>query len=327
MKDIPCEVCGSDQHQFLFEGWDRVFGVPGKFNVVQCTVCGLIFINPQPDPEALKAYYPDVYYASNPSHYRKYSWLRRKVLEAYFGYEDSSRPSPGHHFFERVFLFPFRIKYRHSVPFIRGGRILDIGCGNGTELYKLKAMGWETHGVEMDNQASERARSRGISVFTGDLFEAKYPDRFFHAVRMSFVLEHLPNPRETLKEIRRILVPGGRVYISIQNARSLHYRLFGPRWFSLDVPRHLFTFTPETIGRLFSSLDLELKKIWFESGTRSFLASLQYIVNDRYQRGAGYTASQAVVKNRLLRTVAFPICWLADRMGRGDLMFLEAVKP
>ena len=178
----------------------------------------------------------------------------------------------------------------------------------------------------MDDQASERARSKGISVFTGDLFGAAYPDRFFHLVRMSFVLEHLPNPRETLQEIRRILIPKGRIYISIQNARSLHYWLFGQRWFSLDIPRHLFTFTPKTIKRLLSSLDLEPKTIWFESGTRSFLASLQYIVNDRYQRGAGYTASQSVVKSRFLRTLSYPICWIADQMGWGDLMYLEVVK-
>ncbi len=240
-------MCGSEQHRFLFEGWDRVFGVPGKFNLVQCKECGLIFINPQPDPDTLKAYYPDVYYASNPSHYREYSWLRRKVLEAYFGYGVLPSHITGSCcFLRRIFLFPLRMRYRHSIPFVEGGKILDIGCGNGTELYKLKAMGWEAHGVEMDGQASERARSKGISVYTGDLFGAAYPDHFFHVVRMSFVLEHLPNPRETLQEIRQnSRLPGGRIYISIQNARSLHYWLFGQRWFSLDVPRHLFTFTSE----------------------------------------------------------------------------------
>ncbi|HSB04742.1 MAG TPA: class I SAM-dependent methyltransferase [Thermodesulfobacteriota bacterium] len=327
MKTIPCEVCGSNQHQFLFEGRDRVFGVPGKFNLVQCKECDLIFINPQPDADTLKAFYPGVYYESDPSHYREYSWLRKKVLEAYFGYEPPASMPQTMCFLRKKFLLPFRRRYLHSVPFIKGGRILDIGCGNGTELYKLKAMGWDAYGVEMDGQASERARSRGISVYTGDLFGAAYPEQFFHVVRMSFVLEHLPNPRETLQEIRRILVSKGRIYISIQNARSLHYWLFGQRWFSLDVPRHLFTFTPKTIERLLSSLDLEPKTIWFDSGTRSFLASLQYIVNDRYQRGAGYTASQSVVKSRFLRTLSTPICWFADQMGWGDLMSLEVVKP
>ncbi|RPJ09639.1 MAG: class I SAM-dependent methyltransferase, partial [Deltaproteobacteria bacterium] len=300
METIPCQVCRSNEHQFLFEGWDRVFGVPGRYNLVQCKECGLIFLNPQPGPEALKAYYPKEYYESNPSHYREYSRLRRRVLEAYFGYPSSTGEAKRFSLLKKALFLPFRIRYRHAIPFVKGGRILDIGCGNGTELYKLKAMGWETYGVEMDRQAAGRAGSKGISVFTGDLFGARYPDRFFHAVRLSFVLEHLPNPRETLQEIRRILVPKGRIYISVQNARSLHYWLFGQRWFSLDVPRHLFTFTPKTMERLFSSLGLERKAIWFDSGTRSFLASLQYIVNDRYQRGAGYTASQSVVKSGVL---------------------------
>ncbi len=326
MKTIPCEVCGSNEHRFLFEGRDRVFGIRGRFNVVQCKVCDLIFINPQPDPETLEAYYPDVYYTSNPSHYREYSWLRRKVLEAYFGYKPSLRSPQGLLLCKKGFLFPFRMRYGHAIPFVDGGKILDIGCGNGTELYKLKAMGWEAHGVEIDDQASERARAKGIRVYTGDVFGAAYPEHFFHVVRMSFVLEHLPNPRETLQEMRRILLPGGRIYISIQNAGSLHYWLFGPRWFSLDVPRHLFSFTPKTIRRLLSSMDLELRSMWFDSGTRSFLASLQYIINDRYQRGAGYTASQAFVKSRFLRTFSYPICWAADRMGWGDLMHLEVVR-
>jgi SAM-dependent methyltransferase len=325
MREIPCEVCGSNDHQFLFEGRDRVFGIRGRFNLVRCKTCGLIFVNPQPDPEMLKPFYPDVYYESNPSHYREYSLLRKKVLEAYFGYRRSAG-KPQAVFLKRMLLYPFRMRYRHLIPFVEGGKILDIGCGNGTELYKLKAMGWETYGVEMDDQASDRARSQGINVHTGDLFGAKYPDRFFDAVRMSYVLEHLPNPRETLEEIRRILEDKGRIYISIQNAGSLHYWLFGQRWFSLDVPRHLFSFSPETIRRLLSSLGLELKSIWFESGTRSFLASLQYVVNDRYRREAGYSASRAVVKSRVLRTISYPICWAADRLGYGDLMHLEALK-
>ena len=326
MKTIPCEVCGANQHQFLFEGWDRVFGIPGRFKIVQCKVCGLIFINPQPDLETLKAFYPAPYYDSNPSHYREYSWLRRKVLEAYFGYRALPQALQPFLLLKKILLLPFRVRYRHAIPFIEGGRLLDIGCGNGTEIYKLEAMGWEAHGVEIDDQASERARSKGMRVLTGDVFGAKFPDHFFHVVRMSFVLEHLSNPRETLQEIRRILVPRGRIYICIQNAGSLHYRLFGPRWFSLDVPRHLFSFTPKTIQRLLSSLGLELKAIWFESGTRSFLASFQHIINDRYHRGPGYTASQSVVKSRFLRTLSYPVCWVADRVGYGDLMYLEAVK-
>jgi SAM-dependent methyltransferase len=294
--------------------------------MVQCQECGLIFINPQPEPEMLKAYYPKDYYTPRSSHYGEYSWIKRKTLETYWGYGVDSDLKRKTRLFWKVILLPFRVKYRHSIPFVDGGRLLDIGCGNGTELYRLKQMGWEVYGVEIDAEASERARSKELSVFTGDLFGANYPDHFFHVVRMSFVLEHLPNPRKVLDEIKRILAPRGRIYISVQNAESLNYWLFSQWWFSLDVPRHLFSFSPKTLGRLLSSLGLKIKTLWFDSTERNVLASFQYWMNERYGRGAAYQAPQPIVKSRLLKLFFRPICWIIDRHGFGDLMYLEVIK-
>jgi SAM-dependent methyltransferase len=294
--------------------------------MVQCQECGLIFINPQPEPEMLKAYYPKDYYTPRSSHYGEYSWIKRKTLETYWGYGADSDLKRKTRLFWKVILLPFRVKYRHSIPFVEGGRLLDIGCGNGTELYRLKQMGWEVYGVEIDAEASERARSKELSVFTGDLFGANYPDHFFHVVRMSFVLEHLPNPRKVLDEIKRILAPRGRIYISVQNAESLNYWLFSQWWFSLDVPRHLFSFSPKTLGRLLSSLGLKIKTLWFDSTERNVLASFQYWMNERYGRGAAYQAPQPIVKSRLLKLFFRPICWIIDRHGFGDLMYLEVIK-
>lgn len=327
MKTIPCEVCGSRQHHFLFEGWDRLYGVPGRFKMVKCRECGLIFINPQPEPEDLKEYYPKDYYTPDPSHYRDYSWFRRKALETYWGYGRHSNSQKNRHLFKKIALLPFRIKYRHSIPFAGGGRLLDVGCGNGTELYKLKLMGWQVYGVEIDAEASGRARSKGLSVLTGDLLEANYPDHFFHVVRMSFVLEHLPNPKEVLLEIKRILVPRGRIYISVQNARSLNYWLFRKWWFSLDVPRHLFSFTPKTIQKLLSVLDLEINALWFDSAQRNFLVSLQYWINDRYDRGSVFQAPRPIADSRFLKFLLRPLFWAVDRLRFGDLMYLEVIKP
>lgn len=325
MRSIACEVCGSRQHRFLFEGWDRLFGLPGIFTIVKCKECGLLFMNPQPEKKALKEYYPEAYHATQSSRYHEYSWLRKLVLKTYFGYKQCSDSSKAWRFLRKIILVPFRVRYRRSIPFVEKGRLLDVGCGNGTELYKLKLMGWETYGVEVDEEAAARARSKGLNVFTGDLFERNLPDQFFHVVRMSFVLEHLPNPRETLQEIKRILRSQGRIYISIQNARSLHYWLFAKRWFSLDVPRHLFTFTPKTMQKLLSSLDLKIETTHFDSGTRSFLVSLQYWVNDLMQRGAFVQARQPIAESHLLKNLFRLPCWFVDRMRLGDLIHLEVV--
>jgi hypothetical protein len=161
MKTIPCEVCGSTQHQFLFEGRDRIFGTPGVFQVVKCRACEAIFINPQPERETLKAYYPKSYHKTHESRYLEYSWLRKKILEEYFGYGTPSETCKGLGLLEKAVFLPLKIRYRKSIPFVEKGRLLDIGCGNGTELFRLKAMGWETYGVEIDEEAVKSARSRG----------------------------------------------------------------------------------------------------------------------------------------------------------------------
>lgn len=62
------KLVGPIRHQFLFEAGDRILGIPGEFRIVQCTECGLIFVNPQPGPEVLKEYYPKDYYAPDAPH-------------------------------------------------------------------------------------------------------------------------------------------------------------------------------------------------------------------------------------------------------------------
>jgi len=317
---LTCCVCKSEEYGVLFEGRDRIFGIPGTFHVVQCEECGLLFIHPQPDSGTLKKYYPEEYYAPHPTPFREYSRLRKEVLKAFWGYGES--PS----LIRKMILLAFRGRYRNSIPFVENGRLLDIGCGNGTELYKLKKMGWEVFGVEMDEDASARARGAGLDVITGNLFQANYPDHFFHVVRLSFVLEHLPEPRETLLEVKRILLPHGRIYISIQNARSLHYWLFRKCWFSLDVPRHLFSFSIKTIQGLLSSLDLRIKNIQFDSGTRTFLGSLQFCLNEWYDGGGLVQRKQPILENHFLKHLFQPFCWFVDRLRLGDLIHLEIVK-
>ncbi len=187
-------------------------------------------------------------------------------------------------------------------------------------------MGWEVFGVETDEDAAARAREAGLNVTTGNLYQANFRDHFFHAVRLSFVLEHLPDPRETLLEVKRILSPGGRIYISVQNTRSLQYWLFRNCWFSLDVPRHLFSFSIKNLQRLLSSLDLSIKKIQFDSGTRTFLGSLQFFLNEWYGRPGLVEGDQAVFDNHFLKHLFQPICWAFDRLRLGDLIHLEIVK-
>jgi 2-polyprenyl-3-methyl-5-hydroxy-6-metoxy-1,4-benzoquinol methylase len=156
------------------------------------------------------------------------------------------------------------------------GRLLDVGCSYGAFLQLAKERGWEAQGVELSRVTADHARrERGLSVFTGTVEEAAFPDRHFQAITLWDVIEHFDDPVGTLREIDRILAPGGILFVFTINQESLlnavgHglYRLTGKRWKHLmalfyDI-HHNFFFSPRTIRELVRRVgDLDVVDIRF----------------------------------------------------------------
>ncbi len=188
------------------------------FNIVQCNDCGLVFTNPRPKENKICKYYSSSYYS-----YRPYA-LPKKI--------------------------------NTNVELTK--RILEIGCGSGEWLYKRKMEGNEVYGIEIDQGAIKIAKENGLNVFFGSLKEAKYQSEFFDWIHMSEVLEHLYDPLKTLKEVKRILKKGGKCTINVPNFSSLDAILLKGAWRELDVPRHLFHFTPITIEKVISRAGLKI---------------------------------------------------------------------
>jgi len=123
------------------------------------------------------------------------------------------------------------------------GRLLDVGCGSGLNLDRMRALGWVTRGVDFDARAVEAARARGLDVTVGDVFSPSFGDATFDAVFLGHVIEHVTNPAETIRECFRVLAPGGSLVMVTPNAASWGHRLFGADWRGLEPPRHLQVFT------------------------------------------------------------------------------------
>jgi 2-polyprenyl-3-methyl-5-hydroxy-6-metoxy-1,4-benzoquinol methylase len=140
-----------------------------------------------------------------------------------------------------------------SVTCLRGqarGRLLDVNCGDGATIVRLRELGWEVEGVERDASAVEAARARGLRVAHGTLAAQGYPDEHFEAVALSHVIEQIPDPRAMIEECFRVLAPGGRLVVETPNAGAWCHHLFGASWRGLDPPRHLQLFTLAALGRL-----------------------------------------------------------------------------
>jgi ubiquinone/menaquinone biosynthesis C-methylase UbiE len=112
-----------------------------------------------------------------------------------------------------------------------GLRVLDVGCGQGVDVYRYALAGAEATGVDLTPRHVELARAHlaamGVEaeVVQGDAEALPFPDETFDRVSSNGVLHHTPDMPAALREIRRVLVPGGEARIIVYNRNSFHYWL------------------------------------------------------------------------------------------------------
>jgi SAM-dependent methyltransferase len=141
--------------------------------------------------------------------------------------------------------------------------LLDVGCGDGEFLARMRQFGWDVQGVEPDPAAIQSAReAHNVPVVHGTLEALRDVSAAFDAVTLLHVIEHVPDPRETLRAAWRLLRPGGRLLVVTPNARSLGTRVFGSAWVGWDPPRHLHVFTSAALHRLLTAAGFSMERSW-----------------------------------------------------------------
>jgi SAM-dependent methyltransferase len=146
-------------------------------------------------------------------------------------------------------------------PYKQNGRLLDIGFGAGTLLEAAQRAGWQPFGVEVAGRAVEQARAMGFEVFQGLLHEAKYPDDYFDVVTASEVLEHVPDPKMVLREIARVLRPGGLLWMTTPHGRGMSAHVLGLKWSTVSPPEHLQLFSREGGRRMLKAAGLRQVRV------------------------------------------------------------------
>ena len=194
--------------------------------------CGLVWLNPMPLEEDLPLAYQNYYTHDNSTVISQgvLAWLYQALLWA----TGLAR--------QRAALLSM---YLARTP---PGRLLEVGCGAGEQLARLRERGWEVEGQEIDAEAAERARAlHGLRVHLGTLPSLALPDATYNAVSMNHVIEHVLDPVALLKECNRILKPGGVLVAITPNIEGYGHHHFGSCWRELDLPRHLHIFSPRTL--------------------------------------------------------------------------------
>jgi SAM-dependent methyltransferase len=216
---------------------DHFFGASGRWNFRQCInpACGLWWLDPRPIPEDLaKAYETYCTHSdelSSPTLRRRLERVTLRTMLALIGIDREREQSRSLHL-------------DHTPP----GRLLEVGCGAGARLARLRDRGWDVVGQEVDSRAAEVARKTyGLTVVVAPLESAGFPEASFDAVASNHVLEHVIDPIELLSQSYRLLRPGGNLIIVTPNVDSFLHHHFGVCWRALDPPRHLHLFSPKTL--------------------------------------------------------------------------------
>jgi 2-polyprenyl-3-methyl-5-hydroxy-6-metoxy-1,4-benzoquinol methylase len=322
MEYVSCNLCSANDTKLLFMAKDRDWGIEGNFNIVRCNHCGLVYVNPRPGREAIMRYYPPE------------TWQRAKENIDLTRATINGRP----------WQVIMKQRAAQLVRYINIGRILDIGCGDGLFLKYFKNCGWEVQGIDFGETASNYARDiLGVDVFPGSLEQAKYQSGSFDVVSLYAVLEHLPDPIQSLKEINRILKPEGVLFISVPNFESLESKIFRERWVAIKAPAHLYHFTPATLQTFLLKAGFAIVEIKYISGegrsTAGYSESIRYFLQDYRlyppkQLSLGIPSAQKEEKRgswkefpKSLEFFTFKIFgYFADRMHMGSNLFVIAKK-
>lgn len=284
-------------------------------------------MNPRPTEASIPLCYPEAYFSHQEINKEAKPHLKHRirdwVLETYYGYPDSAGKA-SRSFVNRVIGLPlwmiFRAERRNSliIPFIGKGRFLDAGCGSGKMLRFMKARGWDVAGIEMDPELAERLRrEQGLKVSSGNIEDCSFPDESFDVALMSHVVEHLRDPNAVLRKVGRMLAPDGRLYLLLPRRDSFAARTFKNRWFGLDAPRHLSTFSRDTIRRLLERNDFEVCSLKQDRNSPGLKNTFLFLEQD----GARVLPLIAKIKP-LMRLFGF----IVHLMGQGDGMVICARK-
>ncbi|NNM79291.1 MAG: class I SAM-dependent methyltransferase [Gallionella sp.] len=236
--------------------------------------CGVCWLDPAPPPDELwKAY------ATYHTHTRKPG---SRIAKATLSFA---------HRLIKLGLLPLWVStgLKREADYLRymtlnsepAGKLLDVGCGGGRLLKRMKKCGWQVEGTDFDAQATQRVTARyGIRTHVGDLPQCQLPANSFDAITMSQTIEHLYDPAATLHECLRILKPGGLLVMTTPNVDSLGANEFGAFWRGWEAPRHLHLFSVESLRRLTQQAGFEV----IEARTYSAGAAVVYRVSRTNQR-------------------------------------------
>lgn len=242
-----CPVCNAPAigHRLTAEDY-TVSHQP--FEIWECDNCHLRFTQHIPDAVSIGAFYQSEAYVSHTDTKegiinKLYHFIRKRTLKG-------------------------KLALMRSATGLQKGSILDIGAGTGAFANTMQQAGWTVTALEPDEATRQRAKELyGLTLQPVEsLFQLSTAQ--FDAITMWHVLEHVHDLHGYVAQLKRLLKPGGRLFIAVPNYTSHDAAVYKQYWAAYDVPRHLYHFSPLSMQQLLQQYGLKVpdcKPMWFDS--------------------------------------------------------------
>lgn len=248
-----CGICKMEMGIPKFMAYDKNFKATDRvFKIIECHKCGVSQTSPLPDFAELNQYYPHIYYPTGPASEKYY----RNHIER------------------------FQVdKLKQIQTYSQTGRLLDIGCGVGYFIRTALSRGYVAEGIEFSEVAAAVGREQwNLQIVSGDFLSHQFVPESYDIITLWQVFEHLRQPCEVLLKIHGLLKPGGLLVIAVPNFASLQAKIFRNRWYHLDVPRHLFHYSPESLTKILNTYNFQVDKIDHHSAEHNYAGILGSLI-------------------------------------------------
>jgi SAM-dependent methyltransferase len=299
LEDADCPLGCAAGDRPVLAGRDRFLGGAGRFQVVACRDCGLLRTNPRPTQDAMSLYYGADYlpYLSSRPHARRGAALADRMLLA------------------------------EAVPAVPPGRMLELGCASGSFLQRMARRGWQVMGIERSAAAARACAALGYPVHAGPLETAPDAFRELDLIAGWMVLEHLHDPLGGLAKLHAWTRPGGWLALSVPNAACYERRLFGDAWFALQLPTHLYHFTPATLRRLLARTGWRVRRLSCQRTLSDLVGSAGIALADRGRLPAlASRLSSYPWWSGRFNLALLPLAWPLALLGQTGRLLLWAQK-
>jgi len=270
MKNYFCNICNNTLENKILKIREMYFGTREEFEYLKCSNCGCLqLLNP---PEDYTAHYPKDYFTFQQKHEGKI----KSVLNGYRDKAAMGEKSLLGNILYKIFGEPTYITRLKITGVGIQDSILDVGCGKGILLHKMKESGFKNV-LGIDPFIDEIiSYPNGLKIVKKNFNELE--DRF-DFIMFNHSFEHMKKPLEVMNQSNRLLNKNKFLLLRIPVSDSYAFKHYKENWCSLDAPRHLFLHTKRSIELLAKESGFELKKISYDSRSWQLWGSEQYSKN------------------------------------------------